>query len=180
MNGELLHRLGLIDGHALTIPAGRLNGLLNNPRVKSVVLDEPTKLSLLDTSLSANTLTTTSTAGTKPPYSHPSAPTYNQAVLDTLHRSGIDGSGVGVAVIDSGFTSHPDLQPELALSVVWKDRRKRNNQIDEYGHGNHVATIVGGNGGAPSGMYRGVAPGAKRVGDWRRQRVRLPRHRPER
>ena len=83
VKGELRHRLDLIDGHSMIIPAGRLNGLLNNPRVKSVVLDEPTQLSLVDTSVTAQ-----SAIDTKPAHSHPSAPTYNQSGLAQLHRSG--------------------------------------------------------------------------------------------
>jgi serine protease AprX len=91
---------------------------------------------------------------------------------------GIDGTGVTVAVVDSGIdATHPDLAygskvvenvkilgeehyaPGISLAVP--------GVVDTdttSGHGTHVAGIVAGDGTASGGRYRGVAPGARLVG----------------
>src|SRR3989441_12317304 len=79
---------------------------------------------------------------------------------------GYDGSGVGVAIIDSGITQwHDDLTDP---GVIGSQRVAQfvdfvNGQTvpyDDYGHGTHVAGIVAGSGAASGGQYTGAAPGA--------------------
>lgn len=62
---------------------------------------------------------------------------------------GWDGTGIGVAVIDSGISDHPDLHdPVTGLSrVVYNESFVTGADVlDHYGHGTHVAGIIGGNG----------------------------------
>jgi serine protease AprX len=69
-----------------------------------------------------------------------------------------DGAEETVAVIDSGIDNqHPDLTrcEKTSYGVGLAD--------DEYGHGSHVAGIVGGTGEASGGQICGVAPSAKIV-----------------
>jgi serine protease AprX len=79
---------------------------------------------------------------------------------------GLDGAGVGVAVIDSGVTSwHDDLaQPEAPGSQrVEHFVDFVNGQTvpyDDYGHGTHVAGIIAGNGFDSGGARTGIAPAA--------------------
>src|SRR2546428_9970739 len=82
---------------------------------------------------------------------------------------GYDGSGVGVAIIDSGITQwHDDLTDP---GVIGSQRVAQfvdfvNGQTvpyDDYGHGTHVAGIVAGNGFDSSGARAGIAPGARLV-----------------
>lgn len=74
----------------------------------------------------------------------------------------VNGSGIGVAIIDSGIADHPALASRVVASVDFTDRRGRG--VDFYGHGTHIAGIIAGSEIAASGvtsLYKGgVAPGA--------------------
>jgi serine protease AprX len=71
------------------------------------------------------------------------------------------GQGIGVAVVDSGINPNGDLYTSGVNRQV-ADVRFNNdynqNTSDGYGHGTHVASIVGGDGSESGGMYIGVAP----------------------
>jgi serine protease AprX len=77
-------------------------------------------------------------------------------------RYGVSGSGVTVAVIDSGVKPHTDL-PATRIKAFVDFVNGRTTPYDDYGHGTHVAGIVAGSGAASSGKYAGVAPGASIV-----------------
>src|SRR5581483_7233302 len=85
---------------------------------------------------------------------------------DVAHSYGWDGSGVSVAVIDSGISDHPDLHDPVTgqSRVIYNESfLPAGDVFDHYGHGTHVAGIIAGNaalsGGTsnPNGIY-GVAP----------------------
>jgi serine protease AprX len=90
--------------------------------------------------------------------------------LEKLHANGHTGAGVTVAVIDSGIGRHPDLAERLTLPLenstmlVTADTDLSDPQTystgDPFGHGTHVAGIIGGDGTASAGHYTGVAPEA--------------------
>ncbi len=104
--------------------------------------------------------------------------------VDTVQADlGYDGSGVGIAVIDSGIeATHADLEfgtktvqnveivgaqgpeydgPLTALAVPVENVPDTDNLT---GHGTHVAGIAAGNGARSGGRLRGVASGADLVG----------------
>ncbi|MEI7058444.1 S8 family serine peptidase [Nocardioides sp. CCNWLW239] len=85
-------------------------------------------------------------------------PTVPLTGADQAHARGIDGTGVTVAVLDSGYdVGHPDLADRVTTSRSFVP----GEDIDDlHGHGTHTASTVGGSGAASEGRYAGVAPGA--------------------
>ena len=84
---------------------------------------------------------------------------------------GLDGSGIGIALIDTGVQGHVDLvdprgRPAAVIEVEIVGHEK--GLADHFGHGTHVAGILSGSGAASSGpeafrTFRGVAPGARLI-----------------
>jgi serine protease AprX len=73
---------------------------------------------------------------------------------------GFDGTGVGIAIIDSGVANwHDDLGATRVTRFV-DFVNFQTAAYDDYGHGTHVAGIIAGNGHDSQGRRRGIAPGA--------------------
>jgi subtilisin family serine protease len=95
---------------------------------------------------------------------------YYNAVIgaDALHRNGVTGRGITVAVIDSGLWDHPALTNDtdgkprvLARYDAISDTP--GEVFDASGHGTQMTSIIAHSGpeaygGVPTGAYKGVAP----------------------
>ena len=79
--------------------------------------------------------------------------------IDKLHDEGINGHGVGVAILDTGVFKHKDFVWKNDRLVCFKDFvGDGNSPYDDNGHGTHVAGICGASGAASFGVYKGIAP----------------------
>ncbi|WP_203416973.1 S8 family serine peptidase [Jiangella ureilytica] len=75
-------------------------------------------------------------------------------------EAGLDGTGVTVAVLDTGVDAdHPDLAGQVVAAA---DFSGSPSTADRFGHGTHVAATIAGTGDGSTGPSRpGVAPGAR-------------------
>ncbi len=129
--GTMKAELGLVKGGAYSLPAEELESLAADPDVAYISPD-------LEVTPAMD-------------YSRPTIG------ADFANTSGWDGTGIGVAVIDSGVSTPPDLVKARVYSETFVG-----SKVDEvYGHGTHVAGIIAGIGKDSSKKYLGVAPGAK-------------------
>ena len=144
---RLQSKLHMINSAAFTIPVSALTALEADPEIVSVSIDHP--MNVMDD------LTNAATG------------------VSAAWNAGYNGSGIGVAVIDSGINDgHPDLLTAggTASRVVYHQdftgtatTNSNGAQYDLYGHGTHVAGIIGGNGSLSGGQYAGVAPGVNLI-----------------
>jgi serine protease AprX len=147
--GRIVSDLAIINAISVEMPAGRVIELAANPAVKWVSPDAAVKSSActqcVDTTKLANAYI---------------AAIHADVVWNTAPY--IQGKAIGVAVIDSGVNPNGDLYTTMGVNRQVADIRFNSdfNQsvYDGYGHGTHVASIVGGDGSESSGQYIGVAP----------------------
>ncbi|MGH2788706.1 MAG: S8 family serine peptidase [Actinomycetota bacterium] len=79
---------------------------------------------------------------------------------DELWRDGVTGSGIGVALLDTGVSDHPDLAGRVVASA---DLTTEGTFTDSYGHGTFLAGLITGTDNSPKPGTSGVAPGAHLV-----------------
>ena len=135
---------GVIHGAAFSVKSDSLEDLANDPDVTYISPDRP---------LGSTAVTTDN---------------YDQAVLAPYAWSlGFDGTGIGVAVIDSGITNNGDLTQDnfFGSRIVYGQNFVTGGATGVYGHGTHVAGIVAGNGKNSSGWnyfktFTGIANSA--------------------
>jgi serine protease AprX len=150
LGGTVGQRISLINGFLAKVPSNRVAELRTAPSVLSAVIDRPLTLS-------------GDSAGAGSPGA--SLEQVKQEIgADKLAKAGFDGSGVDIAMIDSGVVPAPGLSQSKVyvgpdFSPEAADPAKRG--LDTYGHGTHLAGIMVGSNQADG--FSGVAPGARLV-----------------
>ncbi|WP_171115812.1 MULTISPECIES: S8 family serine peptidase [unclassified Streptomyces] len=142
-DGTPVRRLRSIDAEAVRVPAEDLGTFWKRllPAGEGAARAAGTPRVWLDSRVSASLDRSTAQIG---------AP--------DVWKAGYQGDGVKVAVLDTGAdTTHPDLAGRISAA---EDFSGSSGTGDVFGHGTHVASIVGGSGAASGGSRKGVAPGA--------------------
>ena len=139
--GVVRQHLSAVKGLLVSLPASRLKLLSNDPEVAYVSPDRPITKQM------------------------------NNAAVGVLANYawnlGLDGTGVAVAVIDSGVHNVHDLEDAQGKNrILYNFDALGGGTDDQYGHGTHVAGIIGGNGKESTCSncdvtIRGIAPNVK-------------------
>ncbi len=147
--GQIVQDLSIISGFSALLPAQQVVALSRAAGVRWISLDAP-----VVSTACAQCVDTTKLANA-----------YVKAVrADQVwnNSSYLQGKGIGVAVIDSGVNPQQDLYTtsgtnRLVAAVAFNSGYNQSSS-DGYGHGNHVAGIIAGNGSRSGGAYIGIAP----------------------
>lgn len=140
--GEIVRDLDIISGFSALVDAASLDALTAVPGVRHVTVDGKVELAH------------TEDEGGNP---NPDSSFVETIGADALHEQGIDGDGVGIAVIDTGVADLPDFE---GRRVGMLDISGDGDDVDHYGHGTFIAGIAAGDGASSDGGHAGVAPGA--------------------
>jgi serine protease AprX len=141
--GSKLHAIRAV---AMRVSTSMLSELAKNPNVAYITPDRAVSMT-----------------------SNPQTEQFASAIQADIAASqyGLNGTGVGVAVIDSGIAPNSDLNNASGVSRVVYNQSfvpGDTSTSDKYGHGTHVAGLIGGSGagsGTANGYaatYAGVAP----------------------
>lgn len=154
LGGHITKDLHIIDAFAAEIPAAAVEQLAQANDVRWLSLDAP----VLKSDCSACVDTTDLQNAYIPSINADKV--WNNAPF-------MQGQGVGVAVLDSGISGNSDFQDSVTNAnriVAWTHTSATtSNNNDGYGHGTHVAGIIGGDGISGSGAYIGTAPRANLI-----------------
>ncbi len=137
--GTIKHTYHLVPAIAASISESAIQGMLNNPRV--TVIEPNIEVHAIDAELN-------NTWGV------------DRIDADLVHASGNKGTGIKVAIIDSGIDyTHPDLDANYAGGFDFVNND--NDPMDDNGHGTHVAGTVAAEDNDDPASVVGVAPQAK-------------------
>jgi serine protease AprX len=141
--GRVGKSLWLINSVAATIPASALGDLASSTSVNWVAPD-----SAVHHEGGSDGVVNTANLLNK----------YDSAIgARRLWSQGYQGAGVNVAVVDSGVSSTSDVGGSRILASVSTSATDPTT-TDGFGHGSHVAGLIGSNGSASNGQYIGIAP----------------------
>jgi serine protease AprX len=143
LGGSVKRELPIVGSFAASVPAASLTDLAATGSVQQVWGDAHLTSDILDLkkydTWAANTI-------------------WRAAIgLDKVKQT---GSGVTVALLDTGISQTPDLGTRVLARV---DLTPDHDGLDHFGHGTHMAGIIAGNGSQSGGAYKGVAPAANLV-----------------
>ena len=146
LGGDILGSLPLVNGLVAVLDGNGIVSLSNQSNVVYISLDRSNSAALSNAAPAVNAF--------------------------AAWQAGYTGKGIGVALIDSGVDSHPDLNGGYMgqSRVVWNQSFIPGNvsSSDQYGHGTHIAGLIAGDGASSTGpnytrTFEGIAPGANLV-----------------
>lgn len=146
--GEVTSRLDIINGVGARLTAASKAALLAEPLITAITPNNVVEK-----------------AGGVPPTDYPDV-----IGADLSWDEGAIGSGITVAVVDTGLAWHPGLLKSVNNKVLnrivgWVDFVSRTKMpIDPNGHGTHIAGIIANSQKGADGEWNGVAPGVRLVG----------------
>jgi serine protease AprX len=152
--GRVTLPLPIVDGVAATIPASRIDDVARANAVRAITLDGPLHV-----------------------MSNPPPPSNTRSVYTKATRAsmawmaGITGTGVTVALIDTGVSEVADLAGRIVpvegnpgtlpgTTSPCINLSGESDCRDSYGHGTFLAGLIAGNGASSNGNWKGVAPNA--------------------
>ena len=149
LGGTVTQDLQIIHAFAANLPARAALALAGYPGVRWVSLDAPVKSTACTQCIDTTRLLNTYIGAVR------ANQVWNAAPY-------LQGQGIGVAVVDSGVNPNGDLYTNMGVNRQIANIRfntdYNQNTSDGYGHGTHVASIIGGDGSESNGQYIGVAP----------------------
>jgi serine protease AprX len=144
--GAVKSRHAAIRGYSARVPAAQIAALADDPEIAHVSFDSPVVAHLDVASRAVN------------------------ADLARVNSGGLDGRGVGIALVDTGAAGHRDLMRTKGIPQVVEVEvvGHESGLADYFGHGTHVAGIINGNGASSSDpdsfrTFKGLAPGAQLI-----------------
>ena len=146
LGGTVTHELPILGGFSATVPGRALADVAQSGSVGMVWGDGTIRMSSSASTSVYNTL----------------APNraWRQSIRLNQVDGDYDGTGVTVALLDTGVTESAELGNRLVARV---DLTPEQDGFDRYGHGTHMSGIIAGTGAASGGQWAGVAPGANLV-----------------
>src|ERR1051325_2140933 len=144
VGGLLVSVLANLNIRIVDVEANSVQVLATDPSVSYISLDAPV----------ATSGHITNTTGTQQVRAQKSLLNLNPT---------LDGSGVTIAILDSGIDSKHKSFATTGKIKFSKDFTGENRTDDPWGHGTHVAAIAAGDGAPTSGAYEGIAPAANLV-----------------
>ncbi len=140
-NVTILRTYTIVSGALVKAPLGMATNIASQSYVKSVTYNYKVRVHSIAVPAASGFATAQYSAN------------LDQIGATRLHNLGINGTGVKVAVLDTGINTHEALP---ASRIIYSYSFVSGEDAKDYnGHGTHVAGIIGGYG--PS--YTGVAPG---------------------
>lgn len=146
LQGSVVSEFKTLNAGLYRVPSSALAALDQDPQVSFVSIDRQVSHKLAYTAAAINAA--------------------------AVWKAGYNGSGVGVAIIDSGINVDPNLGSGPRSSIVYSrdftHPGAHGDPSDHYGHGQHVSGIVASNGLASSCVsctktFLGIAPGASLI-----------------
>ena len=145
LGGRTIHELTIVGGFSARLPGSALLELAGSDAVMRIWGDAPVTVNSVDMgrfdTWPANTI-------------------WQKTIRLPQVPSAYTGTGVAVALLDTGVSQVPDLGNRVVARV---DFTPEHDGYDRYGHGTHMAGIIAGDGSASGGGWAGIAPGANLV-----------------